>query len=101
MEFEPPLERGTLLRRYKRFLADVQTDCGEHLTMHCAITTRGEVQIPGERGRFDLARPGARTDVPRRRTRGTRIRCRRGCVSNFDQCAPKWNWGEAVPVELR
>jgi sugar fermentation stimulation protein A len=38
MEFEPPLERGTLLRRYKRFLADVMTDRGECLTMHCANT---------------------------------------------------------------
>jgi sugar fermentation stimulation protein A len=38
MEFEPPLERGTLLRRYKRFLADVVTQAGECLTMHCANT---------------------------------------------------------------
>jgi sugar fermentation stimulation protein A len=38
VEFEPPLSRGTLLRRYKRFLADVQTDAGEMLTMHCANT---------------------------------------------------------------
>jgi len=38
MEFESPLSRGTLLRRYKRFLADVLTDGGERLTIHCANT---------------------------------------------------------------
>ena len=38
MVFEPPLECGTLVRRYKRFLADVLTERGELLTMHCANT---------------------------------------------------------------
>lgn len=38
MRFEPALERGILLRRYKRFLADVQTDSGELLTVHCPNT---------------------------------------------------------------
>lgn len=37
MEF-PDLTRGTLLRRYKRFLADVQLDSGEQVVAHCPNT---------------------------------------------------------------
>lgn len=38
MRFEPPLEEGRLLRRYKRFLADIETADGQALTIHCANT---------------------------------------------------------------
>ena len=38
MRFEPPLEEGRLLRRYKRFLADIETRDGELLTIHCPNT---------------------------------------------------------------
>ena len=38
MRFEPPLEEGRLLRRYKRFLADIETRSGELLTIHCPNT---------------------------------------------------------------
>ncbi|HBZ92646.1 MAG TPA: DNA/RNA nuclease SfsA [Pseudomonas sp.] len=38
MRFDPPLEQGRLLRRYKRFLADIETASGELLTIHCANT---------------------------------------------------------------
>lgn len=38
MRFDPPLEEGRLLRRYKRFLADIETAAGEVLTIHCANT---------------------------------------------------------------
>lgn len=38
MQFDPPLEQGRLLRRYKRFLADIETASGELLTIHCANT---------------------------------------------------------------
>lgn len=34
MKFEKPLTRGTLVRRYKRFLADIETDDGEAFTAH-------------------------------------------------------------------
>ncbi|MBM7063134.1 DNA/RNA nuclease SfsA [Pseudomonas sp. UL073] len=38
MRFDPPLEQGRLLRRYKRFLADIETAGGEQLTIHCPNT---------------------------------------------------------------
>lgn len=38
MDFPTPLLRGTLIRRYKRFMADVDLDSGESVTAHCANT---------------------------------------------------------------
>lgn len=38
MRFDPPLEQGRLLRRYKRFLADIETAGGEQMTIHCPNT---------------------------------------------------------------
>ncbi len=34
----PPLTEGILLKRYKRFLADIELDSGEIVTAHCANT---------------------------------------------------------------
>ena len=34
----PPLEEGILLKRYKRFLADIKLSNGEIVTAHCANT---------------------------------------------------------------
>lgn len=36
MKFSTPLLRATLIRRYKRFLADAEMPDGEALTVHCA-----------------------------------------------------------------
>ena len=38
MEFEPALRQGILLKRYKRFLADIKTSDGSILTLHCPNT---------------------------------------------------------------
>ena len=38
MKFDTPLIRGTLLKRYKRFLADVKLDSGEEITATCPNT---------------------------------------------------------------
>jgi sugar fermentation stimulation protein A len=35
MIFSPPLVKGILLKRYKRFLCDIQLESGEIITAHC------------------------------------------------------------------
>jgi sugar fermentation stimulation protein A len=62
MRFSAPLVPATLVKRYKRFLADVELPSGEFLTVHCAN--------PGSM--IGLATPGARiwlskSDNPKRR----------------------------------
>ncbi len=38
MQLPTPIHRGTLIKRYKRFLADVTLDCGETVTASCPNT---------------------------------------------------------------
>lgn len=50
MRFARPLSAGTLILRYKRFLADVLLDSGETVTAHC----------PNPGSMLSVAAPGAR-----------------------------------------
>lgn len=38
MHYKPDLTSARLIKRYKRFLADVELDCGQQITVHCANT---------------------------------------------------------------
>lgn len=50
MRFDPPLQSAILLRRYKRFLADIETLDGQRLTIHCPNTgSMLNCQQPGGR----------------------------------------------------
>lgn len=66
MQFSPALEEGRLLRRYKRFLADVESLSGELLTLHCPNTgSMLNCMEPGGRIWF------SRSDDPKRKLPGT------------------------------
>lgn len=65
MRFDPPLEEGRLVCRYKRFFADIETANGP-LTLHCPNTgSMLNCLNPGGRVWF------SRNDDPKRKLRGT------------------------------
>lgn len=66
MRFDPPLEEGCLLRRYKRFLADIETASGEALTIHCP-NTGSMLNCLSEGGRVWFSR----SNDPKRKLPGT------------------------------
>jgi len=66
MIFLPALEEGRLLRRYKRFLADIELTSGEQLTIHCPNTgSMFNCMAPNGRVWF------SRSNDPKRKLPGT------------------------------
>ncbi len=66
MRFPQPLLPGILLRRYKRFLADIRLDDGREITAHCPNSgSMKTVAIPGNRA---LVSPA---DNPKRKLKWT------------------------------
>jgi sugar fermentation stimulation protein A len=50
MQLHKKLQEGVLLKRYKRFLADITTQAGESITIHCPNTgSMKNCQEPGSR----------------------------------------------------
>lgn len=66
MRFSPALETARLLRRYKRFLADIELASGEQITIHCPNTgSMLNCMVEGGQVWF------SRSDDPKRKLPGT------------------------------
>lgn len=66
MKFDPPLQQGIFLKRYKRFFADIEQRDGRVLTVHCPNTgSMKNCLVPGSRCWYSLS------DNPNRKLPGT------------------------------
>ncbi len=72
MKFDPPLEAVTLLRRYKRFMADVVRADGSEITVHCPNTGSMKNCVLGEPQQALISDSGN----PKRKYRHTLEACR-------------------------
>ncbi|QDE32506.1 DNA/RNA nuclease SfsA [Shewanella polaris] len=56
MQFTPKLESGVLIKRYKRFLADIELLNGQEITIHCPNTgSMKNCLFPGEKVWFSTS----------------------------------------------
>ena len=56
MQFTPKLESGILIKRYKRFLADIELPNGQQITIHCPNTgSMKNCLFPGEKVWFSTS----------------------------------------------
>lgn len=97
MRFETPLVPARLIRRYKRFLADVELEGGEVVTAHC----------PNPGAMLGLAEPGTRiwlepNDDPRKKLKyGWRLNeLPGGDWAGIDTSVPNRAVGEALRAGL-
>lgn len=66
MQFNPPLQQATLIKRYRRFLTDIKTSDGEILTIHCPNTgSMLNCLLPGSDLWYEVSQD------PQRKTKGT------------------------------
>jgi sugar fermentation stimulation protein A len=93
MRFQTPLQPARLVRRYKRFLADVVLEDGREVTAHC----------PNPGAMMGLAEPGMRiwlepNDDPRKKLKyGWRlVELDRGHMAGIDTGVPNRIVGEAL-----
>lgn len=93
MQFQTPLIRATLLRRYKRFLADIRLPGGQEAVAHC----------PNPGSMMGLAEPGMAiwvepNDDPKKKLRyGWRlVELPGGHMSGIDTAVPNRVVGEAL-----
>ena len=92
MEFARPLVRGVLVRRYKRFLADVMLEDGREITAHCA--NPGAMLGLNEPGRIVWLEPN---DDPKRKLRfAWRLTEIDGGFAGIDTAIPNRIVGEAL-----
>lgn len=66
MKFDPPLKQGKLIKRYRRFLTDIQTDNNEIITIHCPNTgSMLNCLLPDSQMWYEISQD------PNRKTKGT------------------------------
>ncbi|MEM6905814.1 MAG: DNA/RNA nuclease SfsA [Pseudomonadota bacterium] len=96
MRFAQPLISGRLLRRYNRFLADIELETGEEVTAHC----------PNPGAMLGVAEPGSRVwgephDTPNRKLRyGWRLVQVGNGLAGIDTSVPNRVVGEALRAGL-
>jgi len=120
MNLREPLFPGKLLRRYKRFFADIELPSGEIITAHCANSgsMKGLSQEGAEVLLSDSANPKRKlrftwelikvdqtwvcvnTLVPNRLMKQALIGRQIAELSQYDQVKPEAKWGEGVRFDF-